>query len=383
MTERLVDRYRRLLTQGAIVPDSAQELGVEKLQMLSNRLATYSPPLKTDFLSFFTRRRGEVPKGLYMFGGVGRGKTMLMDLFFETAPVDKKRRAHFHEFMADIHARLDAARKKGKNGDAVLAVAADVALETSLLCLDELFIIDIADATIVSRLFTALFEKGVIVVTTSNAKPDDLYKDGRNRDLFLPFIEVIEHNMEVLQLESARDFRLSHLGDATLYFSPVDAAAKAAVDNVWRKVTFGEPCAEETLTVLGHAVHIPCSSMGAARFGWADLFQKPLGAQDYSMLARRYHAIFLDGIPLLSQDRRNEARRFITFIDTLYDHGTGLVASADAEPGELYKAGEGADHFERTASRLIEMRSVDYLSKNTKSAAALVASPTSQDYYST
>lgn len=364
MSERLMDRYRRLAAQGALKEDNAQTIAVEKLQILSNRIAMYAPPSRTDLFSFFTRKRAEVPKGLYIFGGVGRGKTMLMDLFFETVDVKNKRRVHFHEFMADVHTRLAAERGRAANGDAVREVAKALSEEGKLLCLDELFIIDIADATIVSRLFTTLFDQGVVVVTTSNAHPRDLYKDGRNRELFVPFIDVIEDNMELLQLETDRDYRLTHLGQTKLYFAPLNDAAKEAMDATWAKLTHHEPCHAETLTVLGHTVHISCAAMGAARFSWNDLFQKPLGAQDYKALTRRFHTIFVDDMPVLDSARRNEARRFITFIDTLYDHRTGLVASAEAEPDQLYKAGDGADHFARTASRLIEMRSEAYLSKS-------------------
>jgi cell division protein ZapE len=360
MTETLVARYRRLLAAGNIAPDSAQALAVEKLQILSNRLAQYAPPARTDFFSFFTRRRGEVPKGLYIFGAVGRGKTMLMDMFFQTVPVTQKRRAHFHEFMADIHGRLSAARRDASL-DPVIAVAHAIAQEARLLCLDELFVIDIADATILNRLFGALFGAGLVVVVTSNVPPSRLYENGRNRDLFLPFIDLVEENMELLQLEAARDYRLEHLTRSELYFTPADAAAREAMDRLWRKLTFGEPCRPETLAVLGHEVQVPCVSMGAARFAFQDLFEKPLGAQDYLALARNYHTVFLDGIPVLGRDRRDAARRFITFIDTLYDHRTSLVVSADAEPQALYRAGDGADHFERTVSRLIEMRSPGYL----------------------
>jgi cell division protein ZapE len=362
MTESLLERYRRLLAEGKIAPDSAQALAVEKLQILTNRLAHYTPPPRTDFLSFFTRRRGEVPKGLYIFGAVGRGKTMLMDLFFQTVTVSQKRRAHFHEFMADVHARLAVARKEAKE-DPILWVARAIASEARLLCLDELFVIDIADATILNRLFGVLFEAGTVVVVTSNTQPHDLYKDGRNRDLFLPFIDLIEENMELLQLEASHDYRLEHLSQSALYFTPADAAAKASMDDLWRKLTFGEPCESETLCVLGHEVQAPCVCLGVARFAFADLFEKPFGAQDYLALVRHYHTIFVDGIPVMGREDRNAAHRFITFIDTLYDHHTGFVASAAAEPNALYRGTDGAEHFERTASRLIEMRTPEYLSQ--------------------
>ncbi len=360
MPESLLQKYRRLLGDGKIAPDSAQALAVEKLQILTNRLAAHAPPARTDFFSYFTRRRGEVPKGLYIFGAVGRGKTMLMDLFSSTVTVSPKRRTHFHEFMADVHARLAVARREARE-DPIVAVARTIAAEARLLCLDELFVIDIADATILNRLFGTLLQAGTVVVVTSNAHPHDLYKEGRNRDLFLPFIDLVEENMELLQLEAARDFRLGQIGNASLYFSPLGPAATAEMDDLWRRLTFGEPAREEVLTVLGRALRVPRASFGAARFTFADLCEKPLAATGYIALARHYHTIFLDGIPVMGREQRNEARRFITFIDTIYDHRTGFIASAAAGPDELYRAGDGAEHFERTASRLMEMRQPQYL----------------------
>ncbi len=368
MPATLLERYRRLVADGKISPDSAQALAVEKLQILTNRLAYYTPPARTDFFSFFTRKRGEVPKGLYIFGPVGRGKTMLMDLFFQEAPVEQKRRAHFHEFMADVHARLAIARRDAKD-DPIVAVALKMAAEARLLCLDELFVTDIADATILNRLFGALIEAGTVLVITSNSKPTDLYKGGRNRDQFLPFIDLVEQNLELFQLEATKDYRIQQLSQSTLYFTPDDDAAKASMDELWRKLTFGEPCASETIEVLGHKLYVPCACLGVARFSFADLFEKPLGTHDYLALVRHYHTIFVEGIPKMGRHDQNPARRFLTFIDTLYDYRIGFVASAAVEPHELCQVGEDAEYFERAVSRIMEMRSPQYLAQTPGASA--------------
>jgi len=360
MAQNLQQIYRGMVDASVIVADPAQALAVEKLQILANRLSSYTPPAKTDFLSFFTRKRGEVPRGLYLYGGVGRGKTMLMDMFFATAPFERKRRAHFHEFMADVHERIATARA-GEAGEPLKTVADSLASEAGLLCFDELFVTNIADAMILGRLFSALFEHGVVIVATSNAHPDELYKDGLNRPLFKPFVDLIEEKMEVLALESAKDYRQEKLLGSPLYFTPLDSASSASMDRLWLKLT-GKPRGDvETLTVKGRALTVPQAAMGVARFDFADLCEQPLGASDYLALARAYHMIFVDGVPVMTPDRRNHARRFISFIDTLYDRRTGVVMSAEAEPDALYPSGDGADHFERTASRLMEMRSDSYM----------------------
>jgi cell division protein ZapE len=360
MAETLLERYRRMVGRGEIAADPAQALAVEKLQILSNRLARYAPPAKTDIFSFFTRKSGEVPHGLYIFGRVGRGKTMLMDLFFDTVPFAKKRRRHFHEFMGETHELIAEARKK-HSGDPVPYVAEIIAKEAPLLCFDELHVTDIADAMILGRLFAVLFERGTVIVATSNVPPSELYKNGLNRSLFLPFVELIEMKMEVLELESARDYRLDRLTGMPLYFAPLGPMADAEIRKSWTLLTgrgHGEPAA---LQVKGRKVEIPEAAMGVARFDFADLCTKPLGPNDYLAIARNFHTIIIENVPVLTPGRRNEARRFNTLIDTLYDQRCGLIMSADAEPDQLYPEGDGAELFLRTASRLMEMRSDDYL----------------------
>jgi cell division protein ZapE len=360
MAETLLQRYRGMVRAGDINPDPAQALAVEKLQILSNRLAAYKPPAKTDLFSFFTRKSGEVPRGLYIFGGVGRGKTMLMDMFFAAVPFDRKRRVHFHEFMSETHERIAEARKD-HSGDPVPAVAGIIAREASLLCFDEFHVTDIADAMILGRLFAVLFERSTVIVATSNVPPWELYRNGLNRSLFVPFIELVEDRMEVLELEAARDYRLDRLTGTPLYFSPLGAGADAEIRRAWEALTGrreGEPAA---LTVKGRKLTVPEAAMGVARFTFADLCARPLGAADYLAIARNFHTLIIENVPILTPDRRNEARRFNTLIDALYDQRVGLVMSAAADPDDLYSSGDGADLFQRTASRLLEMRSQDYL----------------------
>ncbi|MGD9867946.1 MAG: cell division protein ZapE [Hyphomicrobiales bacterium] len=360
MDDGPLKRYRAMVDAGEIQADPAQALAAEKLQLLANRLAGFKPPAKRDFLSFFGRKGNGAPQGLYMFGGVGRGKTMLMDLFFESTSYRPKRRLHFHEFMGEAH-ELIARFRKTHEGDPIPRVAQAIASEASLLCFDELHVTDIADAMILGRLFEAMFATGgVVVVATSNSAPDDLYRDGLNRALFLPFIEVVKQRMEVLQLEAATDYRLEKLQGSELYFTPANAAARKKMRAAWKRLTGkgrGEPV---TLEVKGRKVTVPEAAMGVARFGFHDLCGKPLGASDYLAIAHQFHTVLLEGIPVFRTVHRNQARRFINLIDVLYDNGVRLLASAEAEPDDLYRI-EGASLFERTASRLIEMRSDAYL----------------------
>jgi cell division protein ZapE len=317
---------------------------------------------------FGARERAGPIRGLYLFGEVGRGKTMLMDLFFEASPVQRKRRAHFHEFMADVHERAQAFRGRLKAGDypgedPIRLTAAAIAAETWLLCFDEFHVTDIADAMILGRMFKRLFELGVVVVATSNVEPSELYKDGLNRALFLPFIALIEEHMAVVRLAARADFRLEKLAGRPVWHVPADARADAALDDAWQRLTGGQEGAPQQLAVKGRIVRIPRAAMGVARLSFRELCAQPLAAADYLRIAHEFHTLLLDHIPVMDFDRRNEAKRFIILIDTLYDHAVKLVASAAAEPDALYDASDGfeAAEFKRAASRLIEMRSQSYL----------------------
>ena len=364
-------RYAELVAAGEIARDPAQEALAIRLDRLNERLDTHRLARKSSSLGwiFATREKSQQPlKGLYIHGDVGRGKTMLMDLFFAASTVRRKRRAHFHEFMADVHDRVHAYRQKIKsgelaNGDPIVRVAGDIADETWLLCFDEFHVTDIADAMILGRLFTALFERGVIVVATSNVAPDELYKDGLNRSLFLPFIALLHRYMDVVWLAARTDFRLEKLASVKVWHVPADTAAERALDEAWRRLALGHAGSPVELMVKGRVLHVPRAAHGVARFTFAELCEQPLGAIDYLRLAREFHAIVLDRVPVMDYAQRNEAKRFIALIDTLYDNAVKLVASAAAEPMDLYRADEGyeAQEFHRTASRLIEMGSQDYL----------------------
>ena len=352
--------YQDMVARAELVPDAAQAHGAERLQRLADRLGQYRPAARGDFFSFFAGARGMPPKGLYLHGGVGRGKTMLMDVFHETVAFRPKRRVHFHEFMSEVH-DLIARYRKLQDGDPIPLAAESIASEARLLCFDELHVTDIADAMILGRLFAAMFEEGAVLVATSNAAPAELYRHGLNRALFLPFIDLIAAQMEVVHLDAAKDYRLDKLRGSELYFTPANGEATAALDALWRRLTGSKRGAPAELRVKGRLVSVPQAAMGVARFDFADLCAQPLGANDYLHIAHAYHTLLIDGIPVLGTRQRDEARRFVNLIDTLYDNGVRLIASAEAEPHALYTQGDGVDLFARTASRLIEMRSEDYL----------------------
>lgn len=354
-----IDRLREQIAAGELEADAAQMDVAERLDALARKLAVWKPA-RGGVWGLFSRSNGAPPRGLYIHGEVGRGKTMLMDLFYAGAPFAPKQRTHFHEFMADVHERIGKARREF-DGDPIPHVAGAIAAEAGLLCFDELQVTDIADAMILGRLFKHLFERQVVVVATSNSAPDQLYENGLNRQLFLPFIALIGRHMDVVMLKSAKDYRLEKLAGLPLYFSPADAAASASLDAHWDRLTGRHPGESEVLEVKGRKVHVPQASMGIARFDFRDLCETPLGTVDYLRIAHTYHTVMIDGIPVMARERRDAVRRFINLIDTLYDNKVCLIASAAAEPDALCLDDAGAKAFQRTASRLIEMRSAEYL----------------------
>ena len=364
-------RYAALVAAGEIERDPAQEAVVAKLARLNDRLGIHRLARKSSSLGwlFGKREKAETAlKGLYIWGDVGRGKTMLMDLFFASCPVARKRRAHFHAFMLDVHDRLRGYRNKLKfgeisEGDPVNLTADDLAAEAWVLCFDEFHVTDIADAMILGRLFTRLLERGVVIVATSNVEPSDLYREGLNRALFLPFIGLLNDRLDIVRLEARADFRLEKLIDTPVWYVPADDIATKALDAAWRRLTGGQHAHSIELTVKGHLLRVPRAAMGAARFSFHELCEQPLGAIDYLRLTHEFHTVVIDRIPVMTYANRNEAKRFIALVDTLYDAGVKLLASAATKPAALYQGTEGyeAGEFKRTASRLIEMGSTEYL----------------------
>ena len=350
--------YQEKIVAGTIKPDEAQADVARKLDALATALEDYDPQSSGLFARLIKPRNGAAPKGLYIQGEVGRGKTMLMDLFCAAAEIAPKRRAHFHEFMQDIHARLHEARRGGQ--DPLRDVAKAVAAGARLLCLDEMQIADIADAMIVGRLFEILLARGTVVVTTSNLKPADLYTDGLNRQLFLPFIHLMEDKLDVATLDSPTDYRLGRVKGRETFIHPLGPAADRKLQDLWEKLTDTERGEPRSLEVLGRQLPVPQAAHGAARFTFADLCLAPMGPPDYLAIAKTFGTVFIEHIPALTPRHRNPSKRFILLIDTVYDAHVRLVASAARPPETLYSKGHHAKEFARTVSRLQEMQSASW-----------------------
>jgi cell division protein ZapE len=360
----VLERYDALIAAGELRPDPDQRAAAVRLTQLQQELE--AAPKRGSVLWKMLRRAPESPRGLYMWGGVGRGKSMLMDLFRDCLTGPSKRRIHFHEFMLDVHARLRAARES-ESGDPIAPVAAEIASEVKVLCFDEMVVNNMADAAIMSRLFTALFDLGITLVATSNRTPDDLYKDGLNRQLFLPFIALLKDKLDVLPLNGPTDYRMDRLGGLDIWHVPNDDETTARLREIFFRLTDYPPedsanvPSEELPIPGGRTIHVPKSLKGVAVFSFKRLCREARGASDYIAIARRFHTIIIVGIPVLGPENRNEAARFVTLIDALYEHKVKLIAGADALPKDLYPEGDGKFEFERTVSRLMEMQSEDYL----------------------
>jgi cell division protein ZapE len=369
MRESVRRRYEAMAESGELKPDAVQRALADTLDALIAELAEGAQKSKKSSLGWLFARgaKSAAPRGLYIWGAVGRGKTLLMDLFFAAAAVERKRRVHFLAFMGEVHERLDGYRRslkggEARGGDPIGPVATEIAADIQLLCFDEFAVTDIADAMILSRLFERLFDLGVTVVATSNIEPDRLYEDGLNRALFLPFIALLKERMSVFHLDAPRDYRLDNPGAGPRYVAPLGPDADRCLDAHFRALTGCEQGRPRELAYKGRRIVVPEAVDGVARFSFQDLCVRPLGAGDYLQIAAAFHTIIVAGIPVLGPGERNEAKRLINLVDTLYDNRIRLIVSAEAEPEGLWQGRDGAESFEfaRTASRLVEMRSDAY-----------------------
>lgn len=360
MPQNLAKIYQTRLNDGTLKPDPVQEKAVNALVRLYDALGSYAP--KKGFFS----KKSEPPKGVYLYGGVGRGKSMLMDMFFDALPDDvPKRRVHFHEFMIEVHDYIHIRREGDgirEGVDATLPLLSErIAEQSRVLCFDEFHVTDVADAMILGRLFRGLYDRGVVVVSTSNWPPDDLYKGGLQRDRFLPFIALLKERQAVIHLDSPTDYRTQFIVEEGSYFTPLGAASQKHTDTLFSHLTDGMKPEKDRFKVKGRTITVEQTAKGVARFTFAQLCEQPHGAEDYLEITRRYHTVFLEGVPKLTYDRRNEAKRLMNLIDVLYEAQTKLVVTADAMPDELYRGTDHAFEFERTISRLQEMQSLEYI----------------------
>ncbi|MCB1384795.1 MAG: AFG1 family ATPase [Nitratireductor sp.] len=365
------ERLSHRIAKGEIEADPVQIALAAELDALARRIEDRALASKSSSLGwlFSRRQKAEPVRGMYIHGAVGRGKSMLMDLFFQSVSLKAKRRVHFHDFMADAQDRIHQQRQDFKQGrtreqDPIAPVARQLASQASLLCFDEFSVTDIADAMILGRLFKALFEHGTVIVATSNVAPGDLYRDGLNRQLFLPFIDILIAHCEVRHLDARTDYRLENLTRLPVYITPLGKTARQQIEAIWQNVTGGAAAPPAEIRIKGRVIPVPMAAAGAARFTFSGLCEEPLGARDYLAIARAYHTLVVENVPQMNIARRNPAKRFINLIDTLYDTGTRLVLSAAAPPEGLYTETAGVEAFEfaRTVSRLHEMQSESYLS---------------------
>jgi len=366
MPEGPLHTYRAKLATGELRDDPAQELAAEKLQSLHHALQRFQP--MTGHQGWRARfglsrpQRADPPQGLYIYGDVGTGKSMVMDLFFETAPVERKRRVHFHSFMQEVHSRMNDFRKGKNKDDPIPALAKTVAEEAWLLCFDEFVVDNITDAMILGRLFEELFEHDVVVVTTSNRYPGDLYKDGLQRERFLPFIDLIKNKLDVLELDGGYDYRMNRIKGEEVYLWPLGPEADEHIERCFNLLRGDGKAKPDYLIVKGRRIDFPFVAGGAARITFNGLCDVALGPADYLEIAVQFHTLILENIPRLGPESRDKAKRFVTLIDALYEHKVNLVCSAEVASEDLYPAGDGSFEFHRTVSRLNEMQSAEYLS---------------------
>ena len=364
MGQRPTDIYQQLINDGLLNPDTNQAITVQRLDDLYTVITSIEEP--SLFSKIFGGSQQADPNpdhslGLYIYGGVGRGKSTLMDMFYDTLPIQKKRRVHFHEFMLEIHGTLHKRRQSsGDKSDPLPKIADDISEQYTVLCFDEFHITNITDAMILGRLFSTLFANGTFVVSTSNWAPDDLYKDGLQRENFLPFIALLKDTLDIIHLDSPTDFRLIHMDNIEVFHSPLGAETTQRLGDIFKTLTAGTTPAPVSIDVNGRELPIERAAIGVGLTTFDNLCGSARGAEDYLTLAHHFKTIIIDGVPVMDESLRNEAKRFMTMIDALYENNVNLIMGCDDEPAKLYCKGTHAFEFERTISRLIEMQSKQY-----------------------